>query len=125
MGYSITKEHADKLERFRSEDRLCQGAARCSSRATYGALTQQGQEGEQPGEVSTLVMCKKHLDEMLGIVAHYGYHTQNHRDRPLSVVKMSRTAHGTEVRQNLFAAAKEERLISDDTPIYAYEIAFR
>lgn len=72
MGYSISQEKYEKLERNRREGRLCSmnnGRGGCSARATVRQHTlnwyyeEEKLRGDPPRE-GTSVLCRRHANEM-------------------------------------------------------------
>jgi hypothetical protein len=65
MGYDISQETHERIEKNRRDGRLCQGSGRCSTRATK--LVQQRcwpyRVGEGDLSERPMVMCAKHASE--------------------------------------------------------------
>jgi hypothetical protein len=66
MGYSISEETYERIERNRREERLCQGSTRCSTRATR-IVTQRCwlytiEEG--PETLEDMKMCTRHANTL-------------------------------------------------------------
>ena len=84
MGYSVSQETYERIERNRLNRRLCQGSSRCSQRATRFAIALlDDNETENVGGGTTtysvtkpawrwsvMVMCKRHADEMIAWPAY-------------------------------------------------------
>ena len=66
MGYSISQETHERIERYRAEGRLCQGSPRCSQRATRFAicLLEDTDGDDSTWRWSIFTVCKRHADEM-------------------------------------------------------------
>lgn len=90
MGHSISEATHQRIERHRSEDRLCQGSGRCSTRATYAVAWNTATPGSHtsPDGLNTFVLCRKHAMELLDSFKHFGFLFDNDRDAEiLAVVK--------------------------------------
>jgi len=69
MGYSISQETYERIERNRAAGRLCQGSSRCSQRATRLAVCLLNEPGHQRANErgwywSVFVVCSKHGTQM-------------------------------------------------------------
>jgi len=116
MGYSITQKTADRINRYRREDRLCQGSGRCSSRATYVILFR------SEGKIGTHVLCKRHLRQTLDGFKHYGYLFENDRgSEVLGATDIGRGEHGTDARAAIYEGARNHGGITEDDVAGFYE----
>jgi hypothetical protein len=68
MGYSISQETHERIERYRAEGRLCQGSSRCSQRGTRIAVALLSSVTDEADNEtwywSTFVVCAKHAKQM-------------------------------------------------------------
>jgi hypothetical protein len=65
MGYSISQETHERIERYRAEGRLCQGSGRCSQRGTKVAVCLlHDTDPPMVWRVSCFVVCAKHAKQM-------------------------------------------------------------
>lgn len=80
MGYSISQETYERIERNRREGRLCRGGSRCSSRGTWWAFHETWVhkigEGDSKLDMQGMPFCKKHLREF---APHVGFEGVNYR----------------------------------------------
>ena len=109
MGYSISWETHERIEKNRREDRLCQGSGRCSTRATRVIVIDSPGRGRQ-----THVCCKKHTDELVRSAEYWGVVFANEPGSTIkSIEQIGRDEHGTAARERaLYWAGSIQRSVA-------------
>ncbi|GIV03663.1 MAG: hypothetical protein KatS3mg015_2493 [Fimbriimonadales bacterium] len=112
MGYSISQETAERIDRYREEDRHCQGDARCYARARYVIAFNCGFDTFTRSDdgLDTMVLCGRHYADLAEGYRWHGYLFGNdHEARPLAVVEMARDEHGSHGRERALNEARVAR----------------